>query len=96
MYGDDIVKNYTNAGSISLALCVLILTLTILQTTKNSHLKTYNRLTLKPYYSVMAVLFFFILYTVFVEIWNPVPPLEMIKREIEATKAFFTYYTVSV
>ena len=96
MYGDDYVKNYINISSISCALCVIMLTVTKLLTTKNSRTKTYNRLTLRPYYSVMIYLTLLILYAVIVEIWNLKPPLEMIKREISSTKAFFTYYIVSV
>ena len=45
---------------------------------------------------MMAVMFLFISYTVIEEIWNLKPPFIMIEREIQSTKAFFTYYTVSV
>ena len=96
LYRDNLVKNYIDASSISLALCVLMLTATILLTTKNSHSKTYNRLTLRPYYSVMVYLTLSILQYAMIEIWILVPPFEIIEREISSIKAFLTYYTVSV
>ena len=55
-YIDKFGRNYINSGSISLAICVLMLTATIILITKNSHSKTYNRLTLKPYYLVIIYL----------------------------------------
>ena len=89
--------NYVNAMTISLSVLTLLLTLTTIVASQNQLETTYNKLTLKPNFSVLIFLSLLVVQCTIMELWPELqPPKVLAKRMIEGSKAFFCYYCVSV
>ena len=96
--GDDITQ-YANAITIALAIYVIILTTCYILITKYTREKTYNKLTLRPYFSILAFLTLLCVQTILLEFWPHLDtdePYVLFLRLIQSVKALFVYLSVSM